>query len=277
MKKRKNNSIKADYQAKELKNPFFYRSSRGAGVFWISLLAFVLLTILAWFLFISSFFNIAEIEINGLSRVNESEIKALVENQLEKDRLVFLSQRNIFLLKKQELSASILEAYNFSEIDIKRSLNKTLKINLSERPYAFIFQEGDDYYYASKDAYIIKDEEVSMEDMEKYFILENRSKLVRISDSSRLNLKSEYLNFVFRLNEALSYQNELKINKYIIEQELSSLILDFKDGPLVYFSLDRDPVEQFEDLSIVKKEKMENSFNNHNYIDMRYGDLIYIN
>ena len=277
MKKRKNTNIKADYQAKELKNPFFYRNSKGAGVFWLSLLILVLLIALAWFLFMSSFFKIEKIEINGLSRVDDSEIRVLVENQLEKNSLLFLSQRNIFIFKKQELSDDILERYNFSEISIKKGLSKTLKINLSERPYAFIFQEGSDYYYASKDAYIIKDETVSEEDMEKYFILENKSKLIRISSNSKLNLKPEYLSFVFRLDEALNYQNELKINKYIIEQELSSLILDFKDGPLVYFNLDRDPVEQFEDRSIVVKEKMENSFNNHNYIDMRYGDLIYIN
>lgn len=113
--------------------------------------------------------------------------------------------------------------------------------------------------------------------MEKYFILENKSKLIRISDSAKINLKADYLNFIFKLNEALDYEADLSPNKYIIEQELNSLILDFKDGPLVYFNLDKDPVEQFEDLSIVKKEKIGDNFNKLNYIDMRYGDLIYIN
>lgn len=277
MKKRRNRSIKADYQAKNLKNPFFYRPSKRAGVFWIFLASFILMLALVWFLFISSFFMINKTEISGLSRVDESEINQLIEDQLDKKILFFFSQRNIFLLSKEDLSTNILQDYNFSEIVIKKSIPKTLKINLSERPYAFIFQEGEDYYYASKDAYIIKDQAVSEEDMEKYFILENKSKLIRISDSAKINLKTDYLNFIFRLNEALDYQLDLNPNKYIIEQELNSLILDLKDGPLVYFNLDKDPVEQFEDLSIVKKEKIGDNFNKLNYIDMRYGDLIYIN
>lgn len=277
MKNRKNRSIKADYQAKNLKNPFFYRASRGEGVFWVFLALFLAISVLIWFLFFSSFFMINKTEISGLSRVDESEINQLIEDQLDKKKFFFLSQRNIFLLSKEELSTSILEDYNFSEIVIKKSIPKTLKVNLSERPYAFIFKEGEDYYYASKDAYIIKDEPVSEEDMEKYFILENKSKLIRISESAKINLKNDYLDFVFRLNEALDYEAELNPNKYIIEQELNSLILDFKDGPLVYFNLDKDPVQQFEDLSIVKKEKIGDNFSKLNYIDMRYGDLIYIN
>ncbi len=277
MKNRKNRSIKADYQAKNLKNPFFYRASRGEGVFWVFLALFLAISVLIWFLFFSSFFMINITEISGLSRVDESEINQLIEDQLDKKKFFFLSQRNIFLLSKEELSTSILEDYNFSEIVIKKSIPKTLKVNLSERPYAFIFKEGEDYYYASKDAYIIKDEPVSEEDMEKYFILENKSKLIRISESAKINLKNDYLDFVFRLNEALDYEAELNPNKYIIEQELNSLILDFKDGPLVYFNLDKDPVQQFEDLSIVKKEKIGDNFSKLNYIDMRYGDLIYIN
>lgn len=277
MKNRKNRSIKADYQAKNLKNPFFYRASRGEGVFWVFLALFLAISVLIWFLFFSSFFMINKTEISGLSRVDESEINQLIEDQLDKKKFFFLSQRNIFLLSKEDLSTSILEDYNFSEIVIKKSIPKTLKVNLSERPYAFIFKEGEDYYYASKDAYIIKDEPVSEEDMEKYFILENKSKLIRISESAKINLKNDYLDFVFRLNEALDYEAELNPNKYIIEQELNSLILDFKDGPLVYFNLDKDPVQQFEDLSIVKKEKIGDNFSKLNYIDMRYGDLIYIN
>lgn len=277
MRKRRKTSIKPDYQAKDLKNPFFHRPSKRAGAIWLLLLGLIVLIALTWFLFFSKFFLVNKVDIFGLTRVDEGQIRVIVDEQLEQNKPFFLPQRNIFFFNKDELESSIMKNYNLAEINIKKSLPKTLRITLSERPYAFIFQDGRDYYYASRDAYIIQDKEVSEEDKLKYFTLENRSQIVRINSNLKLSLKDDYLDFVFKLNETLNYQDEIKPRKYIIEQELNSLVLECEDGPLVYFNLNRDPVEQFEDLSIVKKEKMGDNFNKIKYIDMRYGDLIYIN
>lgn len=277
MKRRVSRKIKSDYQAKDLKNPFFYQNSSSSGTLWLLIIVLILIISLFWFFFISSVFRIKNIDISGLSRVDSSEVRELIDRQIEQKKLIFLSQSNIFLFNREEASAQILADYNFSQINISKKLPKTLKVELNERPYAFIFQVGSDYYYASKDAYIIKDEVVSEEDKQKYPILENRSDVIKINDNSRLNLKEDYLSFVFKLHEALAYQNDLKPERYIIEQELNSLLVNFKDGPLVYFNLEKDPVLQFEDLTIVKKEKIRDNFNKTNYIDMRYGDLIFIN
>lgn len=276
---RKLKKIKADYQSKNLKNPFFYRSNNNFSNSrkWLLLGVFILIAFFTWLIFAAPFLVIKKVEINGLERVDKGEIEELVETLKEGRTLVIFSQDNYFLFDKEDLHELIMTNYNFSKLNITKMLPDKLKIEISERPYAFIFQEGSEHFYASQDGYIMKDDSVSEEDYQKYFILENRSRSVTVSTKGKLNIKEDYLNFVFNLKEALAKHPDLIPEKYIIEQELNSLIVKFKDGPIVYFNTEKDSQAQADDLALVKKEKIRDNYSMTNYIDLRYGDMIYIN
>jgi cell division septal protein FtsQ len=274
---RKHKKIKVDYQAKNLQNPFYRAKNESKTGKW-KLLAFLIFIIaLIWFFLFSPIFIIKEIKIEGLSRVDKNEITSIIDNYINKEKTLFFSQNNLFLLNTDDLSALIIDKYNFSKLDILKKMPDTVILSISERPYAFIFSYNDKQYFASREGYIIKDEEVKDEDKSKYLILENQSDAVLIGAKNKIKLSDEYLNFVFTFNQELSKYENLSPNKYIIEQELNSLILEYQDGPTVLININKDPNIQAEDLYLVKTEKIRDNWNRVSYIDMRYGDRIYFN
>ncbi len=269
-----------DYQKKKLKNPFYRQEKQikhRVGKIWLVLLILLSLGGISYLLLFSNFFIIKKIEISGLTRVDETEIKNLVETQTEKSRLLFFRQNNLLLFNTQDLVDLIQADYNFAEFRLTKNYPSTIKIKIGERPYAFIFKNDGELYFASADAYLITDQTVTEDDLANYFLLENKSDRIRVSATKKINLAPEKLNFIFRLNEALSYQDDLILEQYSLEQELNTLIVKFRDGPIVYFNFDKDPIIQFEDLTIVKKENIRDNFNKIKYIDLRYGDKIYYN
>ena len=276
----KNKRIKKDYQSKNLKNPFFKKKEKKkTGNFkkYFLVLILILIIAVAWFFLASSVWRLKNIVVEGLTRIDSSEIKNIAWSREDNRRWLFFKESNFFLFQADALQEEILDKYNFANLEIKKKIPGTISIKISERPYAFIFQEGSTYLYASNDGYVIKEAVVSPEDMSKYFILENKSNSISINEKDKITLKDDYLNFIFSLNQLLSAYQDLPIEKFIIDQELNSVIVKFIDGPAVYFNVKDDLNKQVEYLSLVKKEKIGDNFNKTNYIDLRYGSKIFIN
>jgi len=276
----KNKRIKKDYQSKNLKNPFFRKKEKKkTGNFkkYFLVLILILIIAVAWFFLASSVWRLKNIVVEGLTRIDSSEIKNIAWSREDNRRWLFFKESNFFLFQADALQEEILDKYNFANLEIKKKIPGTISIKISERPYAFIFQEGSTYLYASNDGYVIKEAVVSPEDMSKYFILENKSSSISINEKNKITLKDDYLNFIFSLNQLLSAYQDLPIEKFIIDQELNSVIVKFINGPAVYFNVKDDLNKQVEYLSLVKKEKIGDNFNKTNYIDLRYGSKIFIN
>lgn len=278
-KKKKN--IRPDYQNKNLKNPFYrQKKEKKTNNYkrWFYLIALVILLGAGiWFFLLFDFWHLKNIKINGLTRVSQEEIELMIINREEKKKFIFFNEKNFFLFNKDEFKAEVLEKYNFSDLEIKKTIPDTIELKIIERPYAFIFQEGSDFYYASSDGFIISETVVTEEDKNSYFILENKSEAVFISTKNKINLRQEFLDFTFAIESELENFPDLNPEKFIIDQELNTLITEFKDGPNVLFNIKNDPVEQVADLALVKKEKIKDNFNSTKYIDLRYGNRIFIN
>ncbi len=278
--KRYPKKIKKDYQSKNLCNPFFRQPKKTLTRKMIWLFTFLILIIsgaLLWFFLGSSLWRIKTLEIEGLTRINREEIEAMAREQMFASAALFFNQDNIYLFDKEKFKANILESYNFSDLEIIKKLPNTLLIKVSERPYAFIFEQGSDFVYASRDAYTISESVVSEEDKQKYFILENRSSNNLITAAGKIVLPDAYLEFIFNLADYLRNSQEVQAEKYIIDVELNTVKVKFKDGPEVYFNIKNEAVAQLERLILVKKEKIKDNFSKTKYIDLRYGDKIFIN
>jgi hypothetical protein len=276
----KNKRIKKDYQCKNLKNPFFRKKEKPKHTgfkkyFLILILAIIIASV--WFFFASSFWRLKNIEIEGLTRFDASELKNIILAREGERRWLLFKESNFFLFQTQEVQTEILSKYNFADLQVNKKIPGTVKLKISERPYSFIFQEGTNYFYAASDGYVIKEIPVAPEDMAKYFILENKSDSVTINEQNKITLKDDYLKFILNLNQILATHSDLPVEKFIIDQELNSVIVKFKDGPSAYFSVKEDATEQVEYLALVKKEKIGDNFSKTNYIDLRYGARIFIN
>ena len=152
--------IKKDYQAKNLKNPFFRKKEKekkGQSFLGFKIFLFILILFaIIWFVFIFSFWNISNIEIKGTERIDQQSIKGLIEQQLDKKSFFIFKQDNIFLFRKKNITDVIKEEFNLTEIKIRKKLNNKLLIEVKEKPYSFIFCESGEYYFSSDDSYLME-------------------------------------------------------------------------------------------------------------------------
>lgn len=273
--------IKRDYQRKNLSNPFFHKKPKGErrGLLkWFIIAGVLGVLILIWFFLSCSFWCLKKIQIKGLTRIDSSAVERMINDQTRERCWLFFKQGNIFLFNKEEAVQKIMADYNLAGSEIKKKLPCTLEINLRERPYAFIFQEGSNLFYASAEGYIIREVAVQPEDQTKYSLIENKLTNSLIADGNKIAVKDGYLDYILDLASRLvAYQAELPIERFIMDQESKNVTVKFKDGPAVYFNMLTDATEQINRLLLVKKEKIKDNFNKTNYIDLRYGDRIFIN
>lgn len=272
--------IKKDYQTKNLQNPFFRRRPAGKsrrslkcliwGIIVLSLLG-------AWFFLAAPFWRLKKIEVVGLTRLSDGELKNFIWQQAQNRRLLFLKQSNLFLFDKQAAAEKILADFNFSSLEIKKKLPDTLEIRVGERSLAFIFQQGNDLLYSSRDGSVIREAVVAATDRIKYPLLENRSDDNLLGPDNKIDLTADYLSFLLELSERLAAYPDLPLEKFIVTDELNALSAKFVNGPTVYFNTSLPVLDQVNRLLLVKKGKIKDNFSKVNYIDLRYGDRIFIN
>lgn len=273
--------IKRDYQRKNLANPFFHKKPKGerAGAWkWFIIAGVLAISVLIWFFLSCPFWCLKKIQIKGLTRIDGSAVEKMINDQAEERCLLVFKQKNIFLFDEEEAVQKIMADYNLAGSEIKKKLPGTLEVNLSERPYAFIFQEGSNLLYASADGYVIREVAVKEDDRLKYSLIESKLTDSLVADNGKIAVKDGYLNYILDLaNRLTSYQAEFLVERFIIDQESKTVTVKFKDGPAVYFNTLADATEQINRLLLVKKEKIKDNFKKTNYIDLRYGDRIFIN
>lgn len=277
--------IKKDYQAKNLKNPFFRteknvkKNKKNTFIYYLILFCFVVV-LFVYFIFFSPIFLIKTIKITGLGRIPETAVSEYLWKQSDQPSFWFLKQKNLLLFNKEAAEESLTSNFNFSKIKINKKIPHSLAVEIEERPYAFIWQErtkegSDAYYYSDSKGFIIKDSAVVPEDLEKFPVIENQTpeSLIQLD---YLNLDQEYLVFIFALNNLVEKTPETKIKKFLISQELNTVKVLFDDGLLAYFRTKDDIAKQLDKFLVVKKEKIKDNLNNINYVDLRYGDKVYI-
>jgi len=272
--------IKKDYQRNNLQNPFFRSRQQGSSrrwLKWLILSIIILLIFLLWLFFSSPWWQIRNIRVEGLTRISNSEIEEFIWKQAENHRMLLFRESNLLLFNREEASQKIIDQYNFANLEIRKKMFHTLEIAINERPYAFIFQQGSDFFYASSDGYIINESQVFEEDRAKYLILENKNERNFINDNGQINIKDDYLSFILSLYDHLITFSDLPLEKFIIDQEFNTIKVDLRDGPVVYFNTKGEIESQVNRLVLVKREKIKDNFNKINYIDLRYGDRVFIN
>lgn len=272
--------IKKDYQSKKLCNPFFHKAKKKPKknlVVFLLVASFFVFIFVLWFFFASPIWRIKNIQVEGLTRCSDLDLKNKIIEQSINSRYGLFKQTNIWLFDEAEIEKKILTAYNFSSFKIIKKPTNTLLLKVGERPYSFIFLEGTSLFYASSDAYIIRESAVLDEDRLKYLILENKNPNSLINEQNKINITETYLNFILDLSNRLSKRQELPVEKFVIDSEFNTIKVKFRDGPLVYFNTKTDAEEAINRLVLVKKEKIKDNFSKTSYIDLRYGDRIFIN
>jgi cell division septal protein FtsQ len=270
-----------DYQSKSFHNPFFknrrkkgsIRASKRSALFIIIII--IILGFSFWFFYISDTFKIKNIEINGLKRANTNEVLTAVNKFNDKKKL-FVSQNNLFLLNKNEVRDELIRDFNFSDVNVSKELSSKLIIDITERSYEAILFEEQSYYYIDSEAYVIdKINDLESVNPRKYAIIENESDYKIINNKISLGVDS--INFIIEFyNKIKQDSSDIAIEKFIIKNSNSSLSAQVINGPILYLNLDNNPTEQVQNLIILKQNELKEDFFNRSYIDLRYGDRLFL-
>jgi hypothetical protein len=262
-----------------LHNPFFRKNKSGRNWLRFRFLAMgapAAVLALVWFLMFSAFWRWDQVTIEGLTRLPASELEKIVWEQGSQPRWLMWQQSNIFAFDAEALAQNIAAHYNFAGLTVHKSWPRSIVLTVSERPYAFIWQEGSEMFYASADGYAIKEPAVSEEDKKKYPIFDNQTGQTMIGSRNKIGIKDEYLRFFLDLHSAFSSENSVSVEKFVLDREFNTLRVKLIDGPLVYFNTKSSAREQLNNLILVKNAKIKDNFNKTNYVDLRYGDKIFI-
>jgi len=236
------NNIKQDYYKKNLQNPFYNKRSHGhkktfSGGKIILIPIFIFVVIGLWVFLFSSLFVIKNIETNGLTRVASSDVLNIIETQISEKRCLFLSQKNIFVFNKNEVVKNLLEKFGFRNVSIKTTLKGDLKIDISEREYAFIWGENGNYYYIDKDAHIVNKIASNSTPLSNLSLLSVENSLISSSTATTTDLISNEQNQLDIQKEALREVKKNNKNSYPIIDNLYTPIIknDIVDIDRVYF------------------------------------------
>lgn len=285
-KRRKSNFKKIDYKNKDFKNPFFQNKKRSFSKPNLSAFLIVVksrLTIIAisiiiiagiYLLFFSTLCEIKQINISGLSRIDQEEVMGLVREQKNRKRFWILPQSNLLIFKKNELEQRLKNRYDFSSVKIEKDFPKTIDIKIQEKSPVLVWLEEGIYYSADADGHIIS--EISALDVKKdiYPVIENKTS--QKIDGQQIVFDKEKIAYSTELFSIfVADVPDIKIEKFILDDDAKTLKLKIVNGPEVYFNIEEDAHMQINKLLITKNERLKNDFFNKTYIDLRYGDRIY--
>jgi len=282
LNRRGKKKIKKDYHNKSLNNPFFRskkknRNNEKSKKTSLLIFVFSLLTAFIFYLiFFSSYFQIKNFEIKGLKRIDDYLLSEIISRQMQSYRWIIFSENNLLIFNTKKLDSSIKETLRLESITINKSLPNTLVLNLEERKVAFIWQENEKYLFSDSSGCIIRESLLEDELSIKYPILVNDLSFNYLNNSTDcLDLDLSYLEAMFELYEQLESYPEIGLQYFILSEERNSLTVDLEPGPKVIFNTKDNLLKQLNKLLAIKSEQKEDDFLSLEYIDLRFGDLIY--
>lgn len=261
MKKKNNysNKVRPDYSRKNFKNPFYYREKKTHWLFrywrWSLSILIIILGSLAWLIFFSKVFMISSWQIDGLSRLNEAQIRQVITDTS--------SRNNIFSYPKDKLQANLLDKFNLLEANISRNIfKKTFSINIKERVIAFIYTENGKYYYIDKDAYIVEEIQRNEDDLiifetgldNSYPLIENTVD-AKIG-GKRINWQDFSFSVFSNIKDRLSGEG---LKKFLIDNNLYSLRVELDSDCYLVLSLENDLDKQLDAYFTFKNGRLPGS------------------
>lgn len=228
--------------------------------FSLCLLAFILVAF--WLIFISSVFNIQNINTSDAAVLNRSDALNIILNIAP-----FGSGENLIILSKSRLKAELNAAFpSITDIMIKKKLFHTVIIDFRKRIQIGIWCNETNCYYFDKDGNIFSQTQQT-----------EGSLILKIQDLSKNNvtlgdkvLDNDQINFIIAFSGKIAENNKFKILEFKIKPS-SSVDLEAVTnwGFSVYLDEMQDPAIAAANLFTVLNESVKNSVGNLAYIDLR--------
>ena len=271
------------YSARSYQNPFFNRRRKkirriSLKIKFLIALVIALIAGLTWALFFNAYFLIGHVNIEGAKLIDQNKIYHIIDQQLQASG--FFNQQNIFIFSKSRAKKEILNNFNVKDLRINKNLPDTLVISFTEKTPVAVWLENENYYYIDSDCNVLSQVDSLSVDATRFIILENELNDSLISQSGegrQVSLATEYVLFGLQASKWAAQEGIGINNIFKINQLEKTMRMQIDAGPHVYFNIDNDEQTQLNKLKILLAEKLnENELSKLNYIDLRFGDKIFL-
>jgi hypothetical protein len=269
------------YSKKTYANPFFRRKKTPfikPGGFLsnkIKLAVFaglITTSILIWLLFFSTLFKINIIEISGVDQALAKDID-LAAWQVAENGL--LGKNNLLLYNKNELIKIIKDKYYLQNLTVEKKLFHTLKVVIEEKHQAVVWLEDDKYFYLDNDGQVINQVDPLNLDGTLWPLIENLTGIKIEERQANINrVTIDYLLELF--NEFKDKKHGFSAERFILDRDQNTIKMVILDGPKIYFNTAESAAIQAARLDLIIKEKLKDDFKTREYINLRFGNNIYI-
>lgn len=280
-----------DFHKKTLHNPFgrvdYYPKKRS----WRSRSARVIfiITIGGWIyaLFFSPLFTVENIFINDLEKIDKIDVLTLIKEEMSNNQLGIFPKQNIFIFDIRDFSRKFQEKYFVENLEINKNYPNTLEIKIAEKqPVALALNNWQDFF-TDKNGQIIEiqnhAELASSTDFKNHLSLHEPRALpiVFVETTKTLNIKDAimpkqaFYNLIF-IQAEIRKKSSLDIDYIAYDPgEILKIIVKTRNGFEIYFDLE-DILAQMEKLNAFLLSKTAQEKGELQYIDLRFGDRIYV-
>lgn len=276
-----------DYHKKNFENPYFSRASENpAKQFRFRLpkvspkSALSLISLLGagyglfWFVAESQFFAIKNIDVFVPEKFNADEIRNIAWQKTQEKRFS-LSQSNLLFYDSHKVYDDIASRYTTSNLSVKKIYPDRVTISFDEKIYEAVWMEQGKYYLLNKD-----DESAVPTDLEQ--LKDKKFPLIKYDGSELYNAgkiasTSQKVRFIVDIYANISKNNPFKVDFFSFNDlEAGPIELKVKDGPRVIFSERENLDKQLKKLYTIISERLKNDFMKKTYVDVRFGDAVYV-
>jgi len=273
---------KLHYSSKDYKNPFFdHKPKKNTSsdqnvilrIKYFAIFGTVLVIALFFYLLYSSIFRIKNVEIIGTGEMDKGEIQKISWETINDGVFVFLPKNSIIFFNEKKLNEKLNKNYFFDFLSIKKDYPDKIIIDFKEKQKSFIWIEDEKYFNADKGGFIIKEiSPIDISDL-SFPIIENKSK--NKIENNTIKIDNAKISFSLELFEKFKNLTELKVEKFVLDDNQDVVKIKLINGPYLYFGKNLEIEKQINKLTTIKEAKLKSNFFEKEYIDLSFGDSVY--
>lgn len=253
------------YKYKKSYNAKKKKSMLKSKLFWFAVFFFIVMGGTFYLFFLSSVFEIKEINISGNKKISTQEIRNIIEEKINEKKLLFIS-KNFFLTDFQGAKQIIEEFPAAAGVILKRKFPNKVIVNVEERiPVGIWCQSDDNCYYIDEEGVIFEKTKYKRE-----LVINSKKEII----FGQRIIEKESIKDILKIHNELKGL-KLNIQDFNILDQGEKLVADI-NGWEIYFNLLENASNQLFNLKLLLKEKIPlEQRDNLEYIDLRFGSRVF--
>lgn len=257
------------------------------------------------------FFHINKIDLNGLQRIKENEMKEDIMGIMKDKKIYLFPKTSYFFTDIDEMKDILKNKYPIESIIIKKKFPNELSITLEEKISTVIYDNGNQYSYLGLDGNIVEvlDKVNEKEWIENFKITtttladgtikQEKNLIERIHKPNLNDVSSKFGNYpiiydagnasstksikplvkpeivagIINWYNFLSKKTDIPFGYVTIEDGMGKGLINTREGWNLIVDLLNRFDAQIDELNLLLKEKVDRK--NLNYIDLRFPNKVY--